>query len=599
MQDLRKLLSYLSQYKGLVSLSAASHILMALFTVVSVPLIIPFFQVLFTKTPVNVVRPEHWYDIIALLEYHFVTLINQNGTGYALVIVCLLIVLCFFLKNLFRYLAMFFMVPVRSSIVERMRSQLYAKYLDPVFTFDQQNNRGDLITRITADVQEVEWSILRFIDAVFKAPVIIIGSVLFMLSINVKLTLFVFVLMGFTIIVIGTLSKTLKKQSHALQNQLSGMTTIVDETLDGNLLIDIFRSGNFWINRFESLNISFRKILNRVTWRRDLSSPLSEFLGVSVVVVLLWYGSILVLDGELQAEVFFAFIFAFYNVIEPSKSFSTAYYNIQKGAAALERINDLIHSEKTKEIQGETPFAFDKEIRFENVSFAYDAQPVLDDINIVIKKGERVALVGPSGAGKTTLILLLLGHLKPSAGRITIDGTPVPQIQKDAYYRKVGLVTQTAFLFNDTISNNITLGRKNIDSARINEALGLSQSNAFVNALPDQLQTIIGDRGDSLSGGERQRLTIARALLEDPELLILDEPTSSLDPESERGVSRIIMDAMHSRTALIIAHRLSTIKFADRILVLKDGKIIEDGKHEDLLNKNGVYADYVKLQSIN
>jgi subfamily B ATP-binding cassette protein MsbA len=600
MQELRKLLGYLKAYKKLVGLSALCHILMALFTVISIPLIIPFFQVLFSKTPTVKTAPEHWYDIIAYLEYYFVDIIQQHGTQRALLIVCLLIMMTFFLKNLFRYLAMFFMVPVRSSIVERLRTQLYEQYLQTEIQDNKFANRGDLISRIISDVQEVEWSILRFVDAVFKSPIVIIGSVLFMVSINIRLSLFVLILMLFTAIVIGTLSKTLKKQSRDLQQNLAGMTTIVDETLDGNLLINIFRVKSFWITRFSTLNSRFRTVLNRVTWRRDLSSPLSEFMGVSVVVVLLWYGSRMVLNQEIAAEVFFAFIFAFYNVIEPSKSFSTAFYNIQKGVAALERIQSVIAIEPAfAQAKENRPFSFNHKLSFQEISFSYDNQKVLDQLSFSIKKGEKIAIVGPSGAGKSTLVMLLLKNLSPQSGHILLDDTPLSVIDRQSLYQNVGIVTQHPFLFNDTIYNNITLGRQGITEAQMSQALSKAQLQEFVSHLPKGMDTIIGDRGESLSGGEKQRLTIARALLEDPELLILDEPTSALDPESEQGISNAIIDALKDRTAIIIAHRLSTIKYADRILVLNDGRIVEDGNHNELLALRGMYADYVRLQSIN
>jgi len=579
--------------------SVFCHVMMALFTVISIPLIIPFFQVLFSRTPTQTLMPDSKWDMIGWLEYYFVGILETHGTDKAILMVCGAIVVTFLLKNLFRYLAMYFMVPVRSNVVMDLRSKLYNHYLHQDY-LDNQHKRGDLITRITSDVQEVEWSILRFIETIFKSPVVIIGSIFLMISINAQLTIFVFVLMLFTGVVIGTLSKTLKKQSLELQEQLSGMTSTVDESIEGSLIIDIFQVRSFWKKRFEKLNNAYGYLLNKVSWRQDLSSPLSEFLGVSVVVVLLWYGSKLVLAGELLPETFFAFIFAFYNVIEPSKSFSSAFYNVKKGAAALERIdNVLIEDDSMTEnnFVGKQ-LTFNKKIKFKNVSFSYDKEDVLSELNLTINAGERIAIVGPSGAGKSTITKLLLNKISAQSGQVLIDDIDINEISKKSWYKQIGMVTQKAFLYHDTVRNNVTLGREGISDERIWTALEQSHSAQFVRQMRDGLDTIIGDRGEQVSGGEQQRLTIARALLQDPSILIFDEPTSALDAESEEVVSQAIGAAFQNRTVIVIAHRISTIKQMDRILVLKDGQIMESGRHEELIKNKGIYADYVALQSL-
>lgn len=602
MQDIKQLVYYLLRYKGTVSLSVICHMLMAVFTVISIPLVIPFFQLLFSSSVEKAVsKPDSALKVIDWLKYYFLQIIESQGTSRALLLVCVLIVITFFFKNLFRYLAMFFMVSVRSGTVRDLRSALYQHYLENAVIQQHGQKRGDLIARIISDVQEVEWSILRFVDAIFKSPIVIIGSILIMLSINIKLTFFVFILMAFTTIVIGSLSKTLKKQSMSLQEKLSRMTSTVDETLDGALLIKVFRVADYWRSRFESLNDSFRRTLNRVSWRQDLSSPLSEFLGVSLVVVLLWYGSHLVLSGSMASEDFFAFIFAFYNVIEPSKSFATAFYNVRKGSAALQRIDEQLNIENNKlpGEEGDLSFEMNKGIYFENVSFSYEKDVVLENLNMEIRKGEKVAIIGPSGAGKTTIMMLLMKMLKPSSGTIYIDNIPLEKINRNNLYRSLGLVTQEPFLFNASIEENLTLGRQITAPDKINQSLSQAHADDFVKKLENGIKTIIGDRGDKLSGGEKQRLTIARAVLENPDLLILDEPTSALDPESEEAVSEAILSALKDRTAIIIAHRMSTIKYADRILVLNKGRIVEQGNHKELLEKKGIYADYVKIQSIN
>jgi len=491
------------------------------------------------------------------------------------------------------------MIPVRSGVMTDLRQLLYTQYLG--FSHGKQNEalRGDLITRMTSDVQEVEWSILRFIQAVIKSPIIIIGSVLLMLSIHSGLTIFVFVLMLFTVGIIGTLSRSLKKNSSNLQDSLSQVTSLTDETLDGSTVLNVFRVVPIWKKTFASLNTAFQKTYNKVSRRQELSSPLSEFLGVGVVVVLLWYGARLVFANSLRPEAFFAFVFAFYHVIEPLKSFSTAIYHIRKGSASLDRIHEVIHPNKVHtEDVGNEIFSFNEHITFRNVSFAFNKQNVLTNLNLVIRRGENIAIVGDSGTGKSTILNLLLKRLKPTEGEILVDGRNINQISTESYYRQIGLVTQTPFLFNGTIEENITLFRSSTERMNLNDCLESASIVDFIKSLPKGLKTHIGDRGAKLSGGERQRITIARALLEDPQLLLLDEPTSALDPNAEHQVSTAITKAMKDRSAIIVAHRLSTIKDVDRILFLNDGKITESGSHEELIEAQGAYSKYVELQMI-
>ncbi len=598
MKDIRNIFSFLVPFKSKVSLSLICHILSAIFTIVTIPLIIPFFHFLFSTIPDSAERPDSLLNVVAWLEYYFVGLISTHGSQKALIIICGFLVLTFFLKNLFRYLAMYFMIPVRSSIVVGLRRDLYDVYLDQSLEELQSNKRGDLITRMTADVQEVEWGILRFIQTLFKAPVLILGSILLMLSIHTGLTLFVFVLMIFTVLVIGTLSKTLKKSSSELQGTLSELTTRVDESLDGALHLRVFRVIDSWKDKFTGSNMRHKDLFDKVSRRQELSSPLSEFLGVTVVVVLLWWGAQLVFSGSLKPEAFFAFVFAFYHVIEPLKSFSTAFYNIKKGSASLERINQLTASKSKPEPSTFRPYSFKDKLVFDQVSFSYEEGKVLDNISLVINKGERIAIVGNSGAGKSTLVSLLLGVIQPDYGSIYFDKIPLNQISKQQYYRNIGLVTQQAFLYNDTVRENLTLGRDKISESQINIALATANAAEFVAGLTKKAETIIGNRGEQLSGGEGQRLTIARAVLENPELLILDEPTSSLDPASEHKVSAAILQAMKGRTTIIIAHKLTTIKHCDRILFLEDGKIVETGTHTELVTTKGKYHDYVALQAL-
>lgn len=602
MKDIKAIFQFLAGYISLVSLSLVCHVLMAIFTIISIPLVIPFFHFLFSTTPELAERPDSVMDVIGWLEYYFVELINNHGSQKALVITCIFLSATFFFKNLFRYLAMHFMIPVRSSIVNDLRGNLYDSYMSLSVSAMNEQKRGDLLARITSDVQEVEWSILRFVQTIFKAPIIVLGSVFLMLSIHKGLTLFVFVLMLFTLLVIGTLSKTLKKSSLDLQNTLAGLTSTVDETLDGSMVLKVFRVAKEWKQKFGSLNAQHKQIYDRVTRRQEMSSPVSEFLGVTVVVVLLWYGAQLVFEAKLKPEAFFAFIFAFYHVIEPLKSFSTAFYNIKKGSASLERIQSYsgLDSDLDNGLEEDEglPFVFEQELVFDKVSFSYGDRKILDEVSFKIRKGEKIALVGNSGAGKSTIIGLLLKNIKAQSGKILIDNKPIESINRQSLYKNLGLVTQTPFLYNDTIRANVTLGRKGVSDSDLEESLRLVNAEEFIQNQPHGIETTIGDRGEQLSGGEKQRITIARALLENPPLLIFDEPTSSLDPASEHKVSTAILSAMEDRTAIIIAHRLYTIKSADRILFLSNGKIAESGSHQELIESQGHYTSYVNLQAL-
>jgi ABC-type multidrug transport system fused ATPase/permease subunit len=605
MSSFRRLIAYIGRYRPWVGAAVFSNVLTAVFTLVSIPLLVPFFEILFDRTEIIATAPQQidsLADAERWLNFRFSQLIQERGKETALAFVCAGILLAFFLKNLFRYLALFFMAPVRNGIIRDLRAELYNQLLDLPLGYFSEERKGDLMARITNDVQEVESSILNVLEAVFREPLIIAGALAFMVYVSPALTGFVFGLMLFTGFVIGGIGKRLKRSSGVVQDRLGDLVSRTEESLGGLRIIKGFAAEAFSRQQFGNLNDEYRRLLTRLLWRRDLSSPLTEFLGIATVALLLWYGSRQVFDGALDAGTFIAFIFAFYNVIDPAKNFSKAYYNIQKGLGALQRVERILDTENhiVDAPDARPVTAFAECIRYENVTFAYRAAdgPVLRDINLEIRKGRVVALVGSSGSGKSTLADLLPRFYDVTQGRITIDGTDIRELRLQDLRRLLGIVSQEAILFNDTIYNNIVFGLENVSPAAVEAAARIANAHDFIQATEQGYQTNIGDRGAKLSGGQRQRLTIARAILRNPPILILDEATSALDSESEQLVQQALNELMRGRTALVIAHRLSTIQHANEIVVLQDGRIVERGTHAGLLAQQGAYRKLVELQGL-
>ncbi len=612
MSNFQRLLQYLSRYRGLVGLAIVSNILTALFTVVSIPLLKPFLDILFKPEeelqalPMDVPKVEEITSSESLSEWlngYIAQWIVSYGRETVLAYVCLAILAAFLLKNLFRYLALFFMAPVRNGVIRDLRMQLYDKLLGLPMGYFTAARKGDLMARLTSDVQEVESSILNVLEAIFREPFIIIGALGFMIYVSPSLTGFVFGLMIFTGVVIGGIGKRLKRASSEVQEKLGHIVSLTEESLGGLRIIKSFGAEQYQHERYQAANNDYKTGLTRLLRRRDLSSPLTEFLGIATVALLLWYGSRQVFSGVLEAGTFLAFIFAFYNVIDPAKNFSKAWYNVQKGLGAVDRIHEILDAPNTiQEVADPIPLpAFNESIRFEAATFYYEPSAeaaVLKNISFSIPKGKVVALVGPSGAGKSTIADLLPRFYDLGSGRIVIDGHDIRQLQLTDLRARMGIVSQEAILFNDTIYNNIVFGLAGVTQAAVEEAAKNANAHDFILASPEGYHTKIGDRGSKLSGGQRQRLTIARALLRNPAILILDEATSALDSESEQLVQQALFRLMQGRTALVIAHRLSTIRHADEILVLEKGEIVERGRHEELLAKNGAYTNLVALQGL-
>ena len=605
MGQLKKLTRYLVPYRKLLFANILSNILMAFFTVISIPAIIPFLHILIGTAPEVAESPPFGWnisDLIGWVKYSFASMVDEQGRPATLKYVCFFIIFIFFFKNLFHYLAAAFMAPIRNGIVRDIRQQLYAKFLDLPLSYYSEERKGDLLSRLTIDVQEVEISILSMMVTIVRDPLIMLGSLAVMIYFSPGLMLFVFGLLIFTILVIGGIGKRLKKDSVVVQENMGAMISNVEESLSGVKIIKGFAAEKFRNNHFAKINNNYRNAMNRLLWRKNLASPLSEFLGIVVVAALLWFGARQVFANELSAPTFFAFLYAFFNIIAPAKSFSSAYFNVQKGLAAANRIDQVLEIAptiiKSKDAQ---PFTdFETSIQYEGVGFSYSSVEgnVLTNINLEIPKGKVIALVGASGSGKSTFVDLLARFYDPTVGHILVDNRDIRTLKISDLRNQLGIVSQEPILFHDTIYNNILFGTKVENRERVIEAAKIANAHDFIMATEQGYDSVIGDRGNKLSGGQKQRLTIARAILKNPAILILDEATSALDAESEQLVQDALNKLMKNRTAIVIAHRLATVQMADEILVLEAGRVTERGNHQTLMEQKGTYHSLVNLQNL-
>lgn len=601
MKSFLRLLSYIRNYKLNVVLNIICNILMVFFSILGIPALIPFLQVLLGQEELPQVAPASLTftpdGVKNYFYYHLGHIIQTHGREQALIFLCISLALIYFFLNLFRYLSLYFITPMRNGIVRDLRQQLIDRTLVLPLSYFSEERKGDLMSRITSDVQEVEWSILNVLEAVVREPLMIAGALGFMIYLSPSLTLFVLILIVFTAIVIGGIGKVLKRQSNLVQAKMGDLVSITEETLSGLRIIKGFNAERYQSDKFLKENNQYRQYQTQALRRRDLSSPLSEFMGISIVSVLIWYGYREVQAHSLSVSEFLAFLFAFFRVIDPAKSFSTAFYHIQKGIAALQRVQQILDAEVNIQ-DPEAPKSFrdfTQAIEYRNVVFSYrnSERNALNGINLIIPKGKIIALVGASGAGKSTIADLLPRFYDPSSGAILIDGTDIREYTLRDLRSHMGIVSQEAILFNDTIYNNIVFGMEGVEEEQVIDAARAANAHDFIMAAENGYQTNIGDRGLKLSGGQRQRLTIARALLRNPAILILDEATSALDSESEKLVQEALNRLMKDRTAIVIAHRLSTIQHADEIIVLKDGAILERGSNDELLKMDG--GEYQKL----
>ncbi|MBK6389633.1 MAG: ABC transporter ATP-binding protein [Saprospiraceae bacterium] len=597
METLVKLFVYIKPYKSRLVLAALFNLLLAIFTVVTIPAFIPFFQILFdTQASTTSVSAP---GILQEIKSFFGNMILTQGKPAALVYVCLFILLATFFKNLFKYLSQYMMSPLRTGIIRDIREKLYDKILQLPLTYFSNERKGDLMSRMTNDVTEIEWSVITTVEALFREPIILIGSLAFMIYVSPALTGIVFLLMIVIGYLIGGVSRRLKKQSQEAQDQLGLVNSTLEETIGGVRIIKGFNAEPFMMNRFKKENDGYRVMSWNMLKRRDLASPLSEFLGVTAVIVLLYVGSKQVFAHQISPEIFLTFIFAFYSVIDPSKALSQAWFNLQKASAALNRIEQVLNT--PNDIQNQSnpivPNGFNYAIQFKNVSFRYqqDQSWVLRNINLEIPKGKTVALVGRSGSGKSTMVDLLPRFYDVTEGEILIDGVNIKSMDLSALRQMFAIVTQEAILFHGSIEDNIRFGSE-APSDEIREFAQVAHAAEFIGHAPGGYASQIGDRGQKLSGGQRQRLTLARALLRKSPLLILDEATSALDSESEKLIQNALDKVLPDKTAIVIAHRLNTIKQADLIVVLEDGAIAQVGTHNELIAQGGVYHKMLEQQ---
>lgn len=599
------ILSFIKDYWNYALLNAFFNILTVFFSLFSLTLVAPFLNVLFFSDSSGgdlITKKTSSGFINGLINRFndFITnLIATKGKMEALIFICVLVLIMILLKNFFRFMGQFFMAPIRNGVVKDIRNKMYAKILELPLSFYSEERKGDIIARMSSDVTEIEWAIMQSLEAVFREPIAVIFFLITLFYMSVKLTLFVFVLLPITGFILGKIGKTLRGNSGKSKEHLGSLISIIEETLSGLRIIKGFNAENFMKEKFFALNEKYNKMMITIYRKTDLSSPLSETLGVTSLVIIMLYGGHLVINEQsLSPSVFITYIAVFSQVIDPAKSFSNAYYNAQKGIASAERIAKILDAQNTV-VEKTNPIeisSFKTAIEYKNVSFSYSDKKVLDKISFTIKKGETVALVGQSGSGKSTIADLLPRFYDVADGEITIDGLNIKNCSIASLRNLMGIVTQESVLFNDTVMANIAFSDPNPNEQKIKEAAKIANAHDFIMQLENGYLTTIGDRGSKLSGGQRQRLSIARAIYKNPPILILDEATSALDTESERLVQEALKNLMKNRTTLVIAHRLSTIQYADKILVIHNGSIVEYGTHEDLLALNGQYKKLYDVQ---
>ncbi|WP_158973487.1 ABC transporter ATP-binding protein [Cellulophaga sp. L1A9] len=606
MENYKKILRYAKPYRTYGYLNIFFNILYALFSALSFAALMPMLNVLFDKNEAVTVLPV--YTGISNLKDYYMNYMNYQVTQYAaedemkaLVLVISLVIVLFLLKNLANYFAMYFITFLRNGVLKDVRNAMYKKITELPISFYSEKRKGDVIARITSDVLEIQHSFLSVLELIVREPLTIIFTITVMFIISTQLTLFVFIFIPLSGYVISLIGKSLKKQSDDVQREQGEFLSVVEETLGGLRVIKAFNSESRFYKTFSASTTRFYNFSNKLLNRQNLASPTGEFLGILTIGVLLWFGGKMVLvDKTLDAPSFITYMSLAYGVLTPAKAISKAIYGVKKGDAAAERILEILETENpiTEKDNAVEKGSFDTGVAIQNISFKYDDEYVLKNFSLNVPKGSTVALVGQSGSGKSTIANLVTRFYDVNEGRITIDGIDIKDYTKGSLRGLLGLVTQDSILFNETVRNNISLGKENATDKEIMEAAKIANAHDFIMDLPKGYDTNIGDSGNKLSGGQKQRLSIARAVLKNPPIMILDEATSALDTESERLVQDALEKMMRNRTSIVIAHRLSTIQNADTIVVLLKGEIVEQGSHAELIAKDGTYKKLVTMQSL-
>ncbi|MET1259772.1 ABC transporter ATP-binding protein [Flagellimonas sp. DF-77] len=608
MNYFKKILRFAKPYRSYAFLNIFFNILYSIFNVLSIIIFIPTLGILFGTQEQVLEKPVYqgMGNLKGYLEgslnFFLTEKVSDEGPMAALVFICIASIFIFFFKNLFRYAAMYVLAFLRTGMVKDIQDSLYHKTLGLSIGYFTEARKGDLLARMTSDVKEIENSIINSLEALAREPITIIIVLISMLAISAQLTLFVFIFLPIAGFLISAVGKRLKAQSLEAQKETGIFLSFLEETLGSLKIIKGFNAEGRFAERFTGSTSKFKKIMTSVLQRKGLASPFSEFLGVTVVITVLWYGGSLVLGNEstLTPQEFMGYIGLFYTIINPVKSITTVNYNIKKGNASSERVFELLETVNPL-VEPEHPKRVDtlaEALELKNVSFKYGEEYVLRDFNLTVKKGQTVALVGQSGSGKSTVANLVTRFYDVNEGEITIDGTNITQLSKEGLRSLMGLVTQDSILFNDTVKNNLLLAKPGATEAELIEAAKIANAHTFITELADGYDTNIGDGGNKLSGGQKQRLSIARAVLKNPPIMILDEATSALDTESEQLVQEALEKMMANRTSIVIAHRLSTIQNADKIVVLQKGKIVEEGTHQELMQSKKGYKKLVELQTL-
>jgi subfamily B ATP-binding cassette protein MsbA len=603
MKKFFRIISYIKEYKGQMAWYGLFIALSIVFSLFSLGMLTPFLDLIFGKSDM-ITLPAQAANASGIKEiiYSFLQKnIAQYGKSYALGWICLFIIISIFFKNLFLYLSYYFLAPIRNEVTRKYSKLLYNKILQLPIGYFTEQRKGDILSRSSNDIAELENSVVGALEGLIKEPLNIIGILIFLFFISFKLTLFVFVLLPIAGFVVGRIGRSLKKHTNKAQVKWGEILSQMEETLTGLRIIKGFNAEQKVKSQFYFLIDEIFGIKNKISYRRDLASPISEFLGVTILSGVLWFGGRLVLNGDiLSPGSFITYVALFSQIINPAKALSQAVYNVNRGTATLDRLNEILEAPVTvndianpKEL-----LEFKDSICFENVGFSYQDDSILHNINLTVKKGSLVALVGSSGAGKSTLADLVPRFHDVSEGQLYIDGINIKDYSLHSLRKQISIVTQEPILFNDTIAANIALGKPEATEDEILAAAKIANAYDFIIKKEGGFKSTIGDRGSKLSGGERQRLTIARAVLKNPPILILDEATSALDTESEKLVQDAINNMMQNRTSIVIAHRLSTIRHADEIIVMQKGAIVERGNHESLLAQNGYYQKLIEMQEV-